>query len=55
MVPISQLFFAHFIAIVSVLTRIPARSCQKFSKRIGLWDLAQGIGILSMIQIVRAI
>lgn len=34
---------------------IPIRSCQKFSKQICLWDLAQGIGIISIIQIVEAI
>lgn len=34
---------------------IPTRSCQKFSKQICLWDLAQGIGIISIIQIVEAI
>ena len=31
------------------------RSCQKFSKQICLWDLAQSIGILFIIQIVGAI
>ena len=31
------------------------RSCQRFSKQICLWDLAQGIGIISIIQIVEAI
>ena len=34
---------------------IPTRSCQKFSKQICLWDLAQGIGIIFIIQIVEAI
>ena len=34
---------------------IPTRSCQKFSKQICLWNLAQGIGIISIIQIVVAI
>ena len=34
---------------------IPTRSCQKFSKQICLWNLAQGIGIISIIQIVEAI
>ena len=34
---------------------IPTRSCQKFSKQICLWDLAQSIGILFIIQIVEAI
>ena len=34
---------------------IPTRSCQKFSKQICLWDLAQIIGILFIIQIVEAI
>lgn len=37
------------------LTVIPTRSCQKFSKQICLWDLAQSIGILFIIQIVEAI
>lgn len=31
------------------------RSCQKFSKQICLWILAQIIGILFIIQIVEAI
>ena len=34
---------------------IPTRSCQKFSKQICLWDLVQGIGIISILQIVMAI
>ena len=34
---------------------IPTRSCQKFSKQICLWDLAQGIGIIFIIQIVGAV
>ena len=34
---------------------IPTRSCQKFSKQICLWDLAQSIDIISIIQIVTAI
>lgn len=34
---------------------IPTRSCQKFSKQICLWDLAQSVGILFIIQIVKAI
>ena len=34
---------------------IPTRSCQKFSKQICLWDLAQSIGILFIIQIAEAI
>ena len=33
----------------------PTRSCQKFSKQICLWDLAQIISILFIIQIVGAI
>lgn len=37
------------------LSIIPTRSCQKFSKQICLWDLAQTIGILFIIQIVEAI
>ena len=31
------------------------RSCQKFSKQICLWGLAQSIGILLIIPIVEAI
>ena len=31
------------------------RSCQKFSKQICLWDLAQSIGIIFIIQIAEAI
>ncbi len=38
-----------------VMRFIPTRSCQKFSKQICLWDLTQGIGIISIIQIVEAI
>ena len=34
---------------------IPTRSCQKFSKQICLWNLAQGIGVIFIIQIVGAI
>ena len=34
---------------------IPTRSCQKFSKQICLWGLAQSIGIIFIIQIVGAI
>ena len=34
---------------------IPTRSRRKFSKQICLWDLAQIIGILFIIQIVEAI
>lgn len=34
---------------------IPTRSHQTYSKRICLWDLAQIIGIVSIIQIVEAI
>ena len=34
---------------------IQTRSCQKFSKQICLWNLAQGIGIIFIIQIVVAI
>ena len=34
---------------------ISTRSCQKFSKQICLWNLAQGIGIIFIIQIVGAI
>ena len=35
--------------------KVAARSCQKFSKQICLWDLVQNIGILFIIQIVEAI
>lgn len=41
--------------IFTVVQIIPIRYCQKFSKQICLWDLAQGIGILFIIQIVEAI
>ena len=34
---------------------IPTRSCQAYSKRICLWDLAQSICIVFIIQIVWAI
>src|SRR5699024_2990218 len=34
---------------------IPIRSCQKFSKQICLGDLTQGVGIISIIQIIEAI
>lgn len=34
---------------------IPIRSCQKFSKQICLWGLAQSIGILLIIPIVETI
>ena len=44
-----------FMRVCAVLTVIPTRSCQKFSKQICLWDLAQIIGILFIIQIVEAI
>ena len=38
-----------------LISIIPTRSCQKFSKQICLWNLAQGIGIIFIIQIVGAI
>ena len=41
--------------ICTILTVTPIRSCQKFSKQICLWELAQIIGILFIIQIVEAI
>ena len=44
-----------FMRVFAVSSVIPTRSCQKFSKQICLWDLAQGIGIISIIQIVEAI
>ena len=44
-----------FMRVWAVSSVIPTRSCQKFSKQICLRDLAQGIGIISIIQIVEAI
>ena len=44
-----------FMRVFAVSSVIPIRSCQKFSKQICLWDLAQSIGILFIIQIVGAI
>ena len=44
-----------FMRVFAVSSVIPTRSCQKFSKQICLWDLAQGIGIIFIIQIVGAI
>ena len=44
-----------FMRVFAVSSVIPTRSCQKFSKQICLWDLAQTIGILFIIQIVEAI
>ena len=44
-----------FMRVFAVSSVIPTRSCQKFSKQICLWNLAQGIGIISIIQIVEAI
>ena len=44
-----------FMRVCAVSSVIPTRSCQKFSKQICLWDLAQGIGIIFIIQIVEAI
>ena len=44
-----------FMRVFAVSSVIPTRSCQKFSKQICLWDLAQSIDILSIIQIVEAI
>lgn len=44
-----------FMRVFAVSSVIPTRSCQKFSKQICLWDLAQSIGILFIIQIVEAI
>ena len=44
-----------FMRVFAVSSVIPTRSCQKFSKQICLWDLAQNIGIISIIQIVEAI
>ena len=44
-----------FMRVSEVSEIIPTRSCQKFSKQICLWNLAQGIGIIFIIQIVGAI
>ena len=44
-----------FMRVFAVSSVIPTRSCQKFSKQICLWDLAQRIGILFIIQIAEAI
>ena len=44
-----------FMRVFAVSSVIPTRSCQKFSKQICLWDLAQIISIVSIIQIVEAI
>ena len=44
-----------FMRVFAVSSVIPTRSCQKFSKQICLWDLAQSIGIIFIIQIVEAI
>ena len=44
-----------FMRVFAVSSVIPTRSCQKFSKQICLWDLVQGISIISIIQIVEAI
>ena len=44
-----------FMRVFAVSSVIPTRSCQKFSKQICLWNLAQGIGILFIIQMVEAI
>ena len=44
-----------FMRVFAVSSVIPTRSCQKFSKQICLWELAQIIGILFIIQIVEAI
>ena len=44
-----------FMRVCAVLSVIPTRSCQKFSKQICLWNLAQSIGIIFIIQIVEAI
>lgn len=44
-----------FMRVFAVSSVIPTRSCQKFSKQICLWDLTQGVGIISIIQIIEAI
>ncbi len=52
---------AFYHSFIGPITNFPfentifTRSCQKFSKQICLWDLAQSIGILFIIQIVGAI
>ena len=54
-------FIGVFLAELTIYTpitaefSIPTRSCQKFSKQICLWHLAQSISILFIIQIVGAI
>ena len=45
----------HEMGLYSSPQAIRTRYCQKFSKQICLYDLAQGIGILLIIQIVEAI
>ena len=44
-----------FMRVFAVSSVIPTRSCQKFSKQICLCNLAQGVGIIFIIQIVEAI
>ena len=44
-----------FMRVCAVSSVIPIRSCQKFSKQICLWDLAQTSGMLFIMQIVEAI
>ena len=44
-----------FMRVCAVSSVIPTRSRQTYSKRICLWDLAQIISIVSIIQIVEAI
>ncbi len=44
-----------FMRVFAVSSVIPTRSCQKFSKQICLWDLAQSVCIVLIIQIVWVI
>ena len=44
-----------FMRVYAILSVIRTRSCQEISKQICLYDLAQDISILFIIQIVEAI
>ena len=51
-----QFFTASFCGLSNrEMKIIPTRSCQKYSKQFCLWDLAQSIGILFIIQMADAI
>ena len=51
-----QFFTASFCGLSNrEMEIIPTRSCQKYSKQFCLWDLAQSIGILFIIQMADAI